>query len=944
MKNFKQLVKELPSNRVVIAYGRFQPPTIAHEHLVKAVQKVAGSTADHFIFTSISEDKKTNPLSVDRKTYFIKRMFTGCNISETASDSIIDVAKKLNEKYKTLTLVTGSDKVAEYEKQLKEHNGTAYQFDTIKVVSSGEIDPDSDSVSALSGIKMCESAKAGDLDQFKKGVPHTLTELDARRLMNDVRKGMGLEIIKEVVEFERSTIREKYVAGKIFNVGDKVKDEAGVYEIMDRGANYITVVNESGEMSKKWIDKVSPTKSKKEEPTATPNQVTFKGYTTKNFHHSPEATSAFQDTIAQHDKGTVNDGIAVMHALKNTDAFLHVLDVMHVHDKPASELYKSSHDKAKESLEKINQFQAHADYWDKFKNTIDSVIAKHMGVQDAAVIKPTGEQMSGKKLKESEEITTDKVMMRYKDFLKKATMSEPEVEINTPEKSPVPAKAKDVPSEKKNTESDKDAEKKSAETPTITGGLMHPLDDTQNHNLRRQKVNYHLGEGKQDHYDTAEKHLSLADKAQDKKDMFSHHMHMADYHDSLSQWHDSKGRSSAAEKHAMKAADHEEMAHAIKEEVKHVGPVNTNKVNTAGDEPHDEKWEDAGICMEHGKKDCGCNTVKEETISELSTNLLARYKTASHASAKAADQAGNYAKGDKRFKGINKATTKQFDNDLKKHGQYKEDVYSSDTKTKKVQVQDKDGNWVFKDRKSHPHRIDFEASRMNGKPVGESIITQTFEAWVLKQKSMLTKKDGVKKEEPKVKPEDEITEAKLKKKSKELKDNETGKDPLTGTPPFDPFFEDVEITDEDIDQYAEELTWEDMLEEYEDDELEFIDEDTGEVVELEDVPIMEVLSRAERIRSKIRFANTSSKRKRAIKIALKTRSSIGKVNNRARRLAVKLMKLRIAKRPLDKLSIGEKERLEKIVQKRKKVLDRISMKLVARVRKVENDRLSRRKK
>ena len=135
-----------------------------------------------------------------------------------------------------------------------------------------------------------------------------------------------------------------------------------------------------------------------------------------------------------------------------------------------------------------------------------------------------------------------------------------------------------------------------------------------------------------------------------------------------------------------------------------------------------------------------------------------------------------------------------------------------------------------------------------------------------------------------------------------------------------------------------------MLEEYEDDELEFIDEDTGEVVELEDVPIMEVLSRAERIRSKIRFANTSSKRKRAIKIALKTRSSIGKVNNRARRLAVKLMKLRIAKRPLDKLSIGEKERLEKIVQKRKKVLDRISMKLVARVRKVENDRLSRRKK
>ena len=67
--------------------------------------------------------------------------------------------------------------------------------------------------------------------------------------------------------------------------------------------------------------------------------------------------------------------------------------------------------------------------------------------------------------------------------------------------------------------------------------------------------------------------------------------------------------------------------------------------------------------------------VKEEQIDELSTNLLARYKTAAGASAKAADASGNYAKGDKRFKGINKATNKQFDNDLKKHNQVKEETH-----------------------------------------------------------------------------------------------------------------------------------------------------------------------------------------------------------------------------------------------------------------------------
>ena len=55
-----------------------------------------------------------------------------------------------------------------------------------------------------------------------------------------------------------------------------------------------------------------------------------------------------------------------------------------------------------------------------------------------------------------------------------------------------------------------------------------------------------------------------------------------------------------------------------------------------------------------------------EQIDELSTDLLGKYKTAAGASAKAADASGDYAKGNKRFKGINKATMKQFDNDSKK--------------------------------------------------------------------------------------------------------------------------------------------------------------------------------------------------------------------------------------------------------------------------------------
>jgi hypothetical protein len=53
-------------------------------------------------------------------------------------------------------------------------------------------------------------------------------------------------------------------------------------------------------------------------------------------------------------------------------------------------------------------------------------------------------------------------------------------------------------------------------------------------------------------------------------------------------------------------------------------------------------------------------------LTELSNDKLAQYKTAAAADASKADREGNFKKGDKRFKGINTATKKQFANDEKK--------------------------------------------------------------------------------------------------------------------------------------------------------------------------------------------------------------------------------------------------------------------------------------
>jgi len=57
---------------------------------------------------------------------------------------------------------------------------------------------------------------------------------------------------------------------------------------------------------------------------------------------------------------------------------------------------------------------------------------------------------------------------------------------------------------------------------------------------------------------------------------------------------------------------------------------------------------------------------EDEEIDEVSNELLAKYKTAAGKDASAADKKGEYARGNKRFSGIVKATKKQFDNDAKK--------------------------------------------------------------------------------------------------------------------------------------------------------------------------------------------------------------------------------------------------------------------------------------
>lgn len=155
-----------------------------------------------------------------------------------------------------------------------------------------------------------------------------------------------------------------------------------------------------------------------------------------------------------------------------------------------------------------------------------------------------------------------------------------------------------------------------------------------------------------------------------------------------------------------------------------------------------------------------------------------------------------------------------------------------------------------------------------------------------------------------------------------------------------------EMSDKELDAMIDNLSFEDYVNHaYEDDELAVIDQDTGERLDQdknvdEQTTLNEVLSRMERVRARSRMAKTKTKRMAKEKIALKKRSSTEVINRRARRMAVKAMEKRLARnKPLESLSVPEKERIERIISRRKAVISRLAMKIVPHVRAIEKDRL-----
>ena len=303
MKRFIDL-QEAPKT-VAFTFGRFNPPTIGHEKLCDAVRRA--NPSDYKIYASQSQNPKKDPLQYAKKIAYMRQSFPKHkrNIVVSKARNVFEILVELNN-YENLIMVVGSDRVKEFDMLIKKYNGVAsrhgfYEFKNVEVLSAGERDPDAEGVAGMSASKMRAAAANSDFDSFKQGTP--LNDAQAKKLYFDVRKSMGIREELDLSDFE--VLRDLYLSEQIWNIGDLIITDEGCGEIIRRGTNYVSIIDEDNKVRKIWLhdiqmderQKVRQDKDIKDKPGTQPAK----------YYGSKIAKSTKQKRAAQFAKQTKMD-------------------------------------------------------------------------------------------------------------------------------------------------------------------------------------------------------------------------------------------------------------------------------------------------------------------------------------------------------------------------------------------------------------------------------------------------------------------------------------------------------------------------------------------------------------------------------------------------------------------------------------------------------------
>jgi hypothetical protein len=263
--------EQAEGDTLTVVFGRFNPPTVGHEKLLKSAKRIAVD-GNLKVYPSRTQDPKKNPLDPSTKVSYMRKMFPEFGeaiINDPDMKSIFDVLVNADKDgYVNVNIVVGSDRQSEFENLAQKYNKDLYDFDLIRVVSAGVRDADAEGVEGMSASKMRKAVLDNDFESFRKGTPKSLDDGDTQTLFDKVRQGMGAKKSKVKKEsyslweiapkYDQKTLRENYIKGKVFKIGDIVENlNTGlVGKIIRRGTNHLICVTKEDYMFKSWIKDV----------------------------------------------------------------------------------------------------------------------------------------------------------------------------------------------------------------------------------------------------------------------------------------------------------------------------------------------------------------------------------------------------------------------------------------------------------------------------------------------------------------------------------------------------------------------------------------------------------------------------------------------------------------------------------------------------------------
>jgi len=227
--------------KIVVTFGRFNPPTAGHHLLAKTVMdRAADLGADHMIYGSMSTDPQKNPLTAEQKAKHMSRVLgTGnVHVGEGARNPF-EMLKHLSDRgYKDVHVVLGSDRADEgIFKKMKEYVSAGelpglgkLGIKTLTSSTAGEARSDTaKGLAGVSGTKQRAFVASGDFKGFRAGLPPHVSEKHAKELFDDVKKGMSAPKPKKKVAKKKVTkkkLKEELYLGPLSFVINSILTEA----------------------------------------------------------------------------------------------------------------------------------------------------------------------------------------------------------------------------------------------------------------------------------------------------------------------------------------------------------------------------------------------------------------------------------------------------------------------------------------------------------------------------------------------------------------------------------------------------------------------------------------------------------------------------------------------------------------------------------------------